>query len=148
MAFAYNKPTVLIETNVRTVFLHHCFPQATGVPDSALLPLIAASVPPDRVRDWYAALMDYGSYLKIQYGNASRRSRTYTKQSRFVGSNRQVRGAIVRALSATLAGYTAEALTKHLVSEGIAVTDISTQLAALSAEGMITKTKHRYHVPH
>lgn len=148
MAFAYNEPTVLIETNVRTVFIHHCFKEATGVPDTKLLPLIAATVPSDRARDWYAALMDYGSYLKREHGNVSRRSRTYVKQSRFAGSNRQVRGAIVRALSAAPAGYAVAALTKHLMREGVAVTDISKQLRELCTEGLIIKAGNRYQLPH
>ncbi|MCA9366243.1 A/G-specific adenine glycosylase, partial [Candidatus Kaiserbacteria bacterium] len=33
MNFAYEIPTALIETNVRTVFLHHFFPDATNVKD-------------------------------------------------------------------------------------------------------------------
>ena len=148
LAFAYNEPVVLIETNVRTVFLHHCFPGAVAVPDSALLPLIAEALPKERAREWYAALMDYGSHLKVQYGNVSRRSQAYVKQSRFAGSNRQVRGAIVRALSKYPDGLTAAALRRAIAGDGVVVPVIRSQLNALQAEGIVTKIKHRYYLPH
>jgi A/G-specific adenine glycosylase len=148
VAFAYNKPTVLIETNVRTVFIHHCFPGESSVPDSALLPLIATVLPAGRARAWYWALMDYGSDLKVQQGNVSRRSRAYVKQSRFAGSNRQVRGAIVRALSAHTSGLTAVALKQAMAKAGLVVSDIHNQLHDLQGEGIVTKTKQRYHLPH
>lgn len=99
LAFAYNQPVPLIETNVRTVFLYHFFPEQTSVSDAQLAPLIEACIPPDGARTWYAALMDYGSHLKKVVTNPSQRSRSYAKQSRFNGSNRQIRGAILRALS-------------------------------------------------
>ena len=50
-------------------------------------------------RLWYAALMDYGTHLKATVPNPSRRSAHHVKQARFEGSLRQVRGAIVRAVS-------------------------------------------------
>ncbi|NCN50870.1 MAG: hypothetical protein GW925_00280 [Candidatus Pacebacteria bacterium] len=43
--------------------------------------------------------MDYGSVLKKLTGNHGRRSTGYTKQSKFVGSPRQVRGEIIRLLT-------------------------------------------------
>lgn len=95
--FALNEPEVLIETNVRTVFLHHFFPRARKVSDGKLLPRIALSLPNQNSRIWYAALMDYGSYLKSLHPNPSRRSKHHTKQSKFEGSLRQVRGAILKA---------------------------------------------------
>lgn len=99
MAFAYNQPVSLIETNVRTVYLYHFFPARETVSDQELMPLIAASVPKDRARDWYATLMDYGSYLKSVVPNPSRKSKHHTRQSVFVGSVRQVRGEIIRLLA-------------------------------------------------
>ena len=44
-AFAFNLPGVYLETNVRSVFLHAFFPDAVGVPDRELIPLIAANCP-------------------------------------------------------------------------------------------------------
>ena len=40
MAFAYQKPALYLETNVRTVFLHELFPHEEGVSDKTLEPLV------------------------------------------------------------------------------------------------------------
>lgn len=98
LSFAYNQPTTIIETNVRTVFLHHFFPMQTEVPDSRLLPLIRQTLYTPNPREWYWALMDYGAYLKKILPNPSRKSKHHTKQSTFKGSLRQVRGEIIRIL--------------------------------------------------
>lgn len=97
-AYAFNEPTVFVETNIRTVFIHHFFPKEVSVADTMLVPLIAASVDTAHAREWYWALMDYGTYLKQTAGNAARASKTYTRQSPFQGSRRQLRGNILRAL--------------------------------------------------
>ena len=44
--------------------------------------------------------MDYGTYLKASVGNAGRASKSYTKQSTFNGSLRQIRGQVLRILAA------------------------------------------------
>lgn len=98
VCFAFNKPTVFIETNIRTVFIYHFFPCRTDVHDKELIPLIQDTVDQINPREWYYALMDYGVYLKKEVGNVSRASKHYTKQSRFEGSNRQIRGAILECL--------------------------------------------------
>jgi A/G-specific adenine glycosylase len=95
-AFAWNLPGVCIETNIRTVYIHHFFKRAQSVPDSSLLPIIAATLDKEHPRTWYAALMDYGSHLKATYGNTATKSAHYTKQSTFKGSHRQLRGHILR----------------------------------------------------
>ncbi len=99
VTFAFNKPTVFIETNVRTVFLHAFFNGQQEVYDKQLLPFIAATVDQDNPREWYYALMDCGVLLKKLYKNPSRQSKHHSKQSKFEGSDRQLRGAIVRLLT-------------------------------------------------
>lgn len=101
VSFAYNKPTVVIETNVRTVFLYHFFPEQTAIPDSKILPIIQQTVFEQNPQEWYWALMDYGAYLKKVLPNPSRKSKHHTKQSKFQGSLRQVRGEIIRILIET-----------------------------------------------
>jgi A/G-specific adenine glycosylase len=49
-------------------------------------------------REWYWALMDYGAYLGRTIPNPNKRSRHYTKQGGFEGSDRQIRGEIIRTL--------------------------------------------------
>lgn len=96
-AFAFNLPEVFVETNIRAVFLHEFFPEASGVPDKAILPLVDATMDRTNPRRWYQALMDYGAMLKVS-GNPSRRSAHHRTQSRFQGSRRQARGIILRFL--------------------------------------------------
>jgi len=98
-AFAFNKPTVFIETNIRAVFIHSFFHGKVGVHDNDLIPLIAAVVDQENPREWYYALMDYGVMLKKQHPNPSRKSIHHSKQSRFEGSDRQIRGMIIKLLT-------------------------------------------------
>lgn len=100
-AFAYNRPTVFIETNIRAVFIHFFFHDRTDVHDKEIFPLIEATLDRQNPRQWYYALMDYGVMLKKKMVNPSRRSKHHTQQSKFEGSDRQIRGAIVRLLTTT-----------------------------------------------
>ena len=103
-AFAFNQPVVVIETNIRAVYIHHFFSDQSQnikplVKDSQLVPLIEQTLDRSQPRVWYSALMDYGSYLKSQVPNPTRRSHHYTKQSKFEGSPRQLRGQILKLLT-------------------------------------------------
>ncbi len=97
-AFAFNRPAVFLETNIRRVFLHHFFPHAAGVEDRQLLPLVAQTLDAGRPRTWYYALMDFGASLKSGIANANRRSAHYRRQPRFENSDRQIRSRILQAL--------------------------------------------------
>lgn len=97
-AFAFGEPHPFIETNIRAAYLHHFFPDQTGVADRDLLPLVDATLDREDPRTWYYALMDYGVMLKGSLPNPSRRSRHHVHQSPFAGSNRQLRASVVRIL--------------------------------------------------
>lgn len=127
-SFAFDLPGVYLETNVRTVVLHHLFPDVPGVPDKELIPIVRATCPEasvekvsgkpdegatkgrpdiayavaqddrDTPRSWYYAMLDYGAYLKKTVPNPSRRAKAYSRQSRFEGSRRQKRAEVVRQL--------------------------------------------------
>ncbi|MBY0328479.1 A/G-specific adenine glycosylase [Patescibacteria group bacterium] len=98
--FAYNQPQVFIETNIRTVYMYHFFPESEElVDDKVLLPIIEATLDTENPRVWYWALMDYGSYLKSQGIKIHRRSTQYVKQKPLKGSIREVRGAIIKVLA-------------------------------------------------
>ncbi len=99
-AFAHNLPAVVLETNIRRVYLHHFFEGQEGIGDEQLRPIIAATQDESSPRIWYSALMDYGTYLATVLPNPNRRSKHYTKQSKFEGSRRQVRGNILKLLLA------------------------------------------------
>lgn len=97
-AFAFNMPTVFIETNIRAVFIHTFFSQESSVHDKQIMPLIEQTLAHQRPRDWYYALMDYGVMLKRSTKNPSRKSAHHTRQSKFEGSDRQIRGEVIRLL--------------------------------------------------
>jgi A/G-specific adenine glycosylase len=98
LAYAFNRPVVFIETNIRTVFLHFFFKNQKNVVDAVILPLVEKTIDNANPRIWYYALMDLGAMLKRQYGNPNWRSAHHAPQSRFEGSDRQVRGRILRML--------------------------------------------------
>lgn len=140
VAFAYNKPAIFIETNIRTVYIHQFFPNTKKVPDALLLPIIEGTLDKENPRQWYWALMDYGTYVKQTLGNASVRSSHYTKQKPFKGSNRQMRGAILKLLIAR--PLTARSLKRTLTS--FDEDKIDTVLASLTHEGMIHRKGRLY----
>lgn len=96
--FAFHKPLVFIETNIRTVFIYEFFPNRKDITDGELIPLIKQTLDTKHPYKFYSALMDYGAYLKKNNSNPSRKSARHTKQSRFEGSDRQIRGKILRLL--------------------------------------------------
>ena len=95
--FAFRQPDMYLETNARAVFIHELFPGRESVADKELVSLVEATCPQDaRVRAWYYALLDYGAYLKKTMPNPTRRSKHYTRQSKFEGSHRQKRAYLLR----------------------------------------------------
>ncbi len=98
--FAFNEPETLIETNIRTVYIHRFHIWNRGkIFDKDLLPYMVAAAEAQNPREWHWALMDYGAHLKRSGVRVNVRSTHYTKQSKFEGSLRQVRGAILKALA-------------------------------------------------
>jgi len=80
--------------------------------------------------------MDFGTYVKKTYGNASRKSRHYTKQSPFETSNRRIRGLILKALLAS--PQEESSLAQHLkIPQEI----IEKNIKQLTAEGFIVQDK-------
>lgn len=98
-AFAFNNAVPFIETNIRTVFIHHFFAKRTNVHDKEIFPLIEKTLDHKNPRTWYWALMDAGASLKKNGHRLNDRSAHYVRQSKFKGSNRELRGKILRALN-------------------------------------------------
>lgn len=142
-AFAFNIPTVFIETNIRAVYLHTFFYQQENILDKQLLPLISQTVDSTNPREWYYALMDYGVMLKKQYKNPSRKSKHHTVQSTFKGSDRQIRGEIIRHLIKQ--PYTQEELLTLYAQEG--AERMHAILAKMMREKIIKNTKGLIFLP-
>ncbi|MBI5638198.1 MAG: A/G-specific adenine glycosylase [Nitrospinae bacterium] len=140
-AFGFNKPAAFIETNIRAVFIHHFFRGRERVTDAELLPLVERTLDKKNPRRWYSALMDYGTALKRLHKNPARRSAHHQRQSKFEGSIRQARGALLKTLLAAGKGMTAAALARQtLLTEGRA----AAILAVLAEEGLVKRRKDRF----
>jgi len=104
MAFAWNEPTIFVETNIRRVFIHFFFPKRRKVTDAAIERYITRTIDRKHPREWYWAVMDYGAWLASPTArgprskNPNRRSAHYVRQSKFHGSDRELRGKILRLL--------------------------------------------------
>jgi A/G-specific adenine glycosylase len=139
LAFAFEQPVVFIETNIRRVFLHSFFADQKGITDREILPLVAETLDRERVRDWYYALMDYGAMLKGAFPNPNRRSAHYARQSPFNGSNREVRGRILK----TLLGKTVSSVEELAQAIGISPDRTEAALEQLLAEGFVIRNGER-----
>lgn len=143
MAFAHSADVVFVETNIRTVVMHHFFPGRKKIDDKEILNVLEQALPHGKSREWYSALMDYGAYLKRSGVKLNARAKGYTKQSAFKGSGREVRGAILKSLARG-------ACTKRtLLSlfDTTRCTQINLQLEKLLQEGMIERHASRYQLP-
>ena len=137
LAYAYNQPALFIETNIRTVYIHHYFADQSAVPDAAIRELLAETIDADNPREFYWALMDYGTHLKQALGNFNRQSKSYAKQSTFKGSRREIRGQVLRILAS---GVHAEADLLAVLPDD----RLLPVLADLVSEGMIKKQSKGY----
>lgn len=142
LAFAFNRPVVMIETNIRRVFIHCFFQDRTEVADREILPLIEATLDRENPREWYNALMDYGYHLGTTIENPNRRSRHYQRQSSFEGSNRQIRGKILRLLVDGGEQATGD-LCRNL---DLPTSAIAPVLKQLEDEGFITREGNRVRI--
>jgi len=139
-AFAFNMPVVFIETNIRRVFIHYFFTDTDTVRDAEILPLVEKALYRKNPRVWYWALMDLGTALKKTVPNPNRRSVHYSKQSPFEGSDRNIRGIIIRMLLAK-PGMSEN---KFLEIRNEDPARIKKILSALESEGFIHRYKDRF----
>lgn len=141
-AFAFDAPVVFIETNIRTVFIHAFFRKEETVNDEEILPLVDQTLDGKSPRAWYYALMDYGTMLKKTNPNPNRRSVHYVRQSRFHGSDRQLRGLLLRFfLNHDVAGE--EQVRESVSCDSARLHKI---LAGLVKDGFVSRTKGGYRV--
>jgi A/G-specific adenine glycosylase len=138
-AYSFNQPAIYIETNIRTVYIHHFFVAEDAVDDKQLLSLIETTLDGSKPRQWHWALMDYGVLLKQSVGNQGQRSKQYTKPSKFDGSLRQLRAAVLRTV---------------LKSGSLRLDDIARQhpdsrlkaaLSGLVHDGLLRQSAGKYH---
>lgn len=98
-AYAFNQPAIFVETNVRTVYIHHFFADDFDVTDRQIIAKLEVTIDQKNPRRFYQNLMDYGSWLKANGVRNNARSKQYKKQSPLRGSLREMRGEILRRLT-------------------------------------------------
>jgi len=138
-AFAFNRPVIFIETNIRRVFIHHYFADKTNISDSDILLYVEKTLDKKNPREWYWALMDYGAYLATQIDNPNKKSKHYIKQKKFKGSIREIRGGVLKLLLKR---------PHTLVELGNIYKDerLFTTLKQLIKEGFVTKKGEGYYI--
>lgn len=142
-AFAHNEDGVFVETNLRTAVIHHFFPKKKKVSDADILKVLEKAYPKGRAREWYAALMDYGAYLKRSGVRVNAKAKAYTKQSRFAGSAREARGAILKCL---VRGPRSSTFLVGILGDDREV-QVKSQLASLVKEGLIELYRGKFRLP-
>ena len=135
-AYAWNQQVVFIETNIRTVYIHHFTRDNEIVSDDFIRDCVEYTLDHEHPREFYWALMDYGAYLKTQV-KTIHRSKHYVKQTTFHGSKRQIRGQILRELSM-------RPLSAKQLAVSIGDDRLQLVLTELCHENLITKNGERY----
>jgi A/G-specific adenine glycosylase len=141
LAYCFNLPIPFIETNIRRVFIHHFFARRRKVPDARIMPLVEESLDKKNPREWYYALMDYGTMLGRGNVNANRQSTGYKRQSAFSGSMRQLRGRVLEAM------LRLESAAPGQISRLLGEKDerLGEALRQLVAEGFLRRDRRRYY---
>ncbi len=135
LVFAFNKDLAAVDTNIRRVLI------ASGFADEEMSNSQLQSVAEDlllkgRSRDWHNALMDYGSLVLT---SSSTNIAPKSKQPRFKGSTRELRGAIIRILTNSKTMSINELIT-YLDSEDVHCMDVNPVLDQLLAERLVERT--------
>jgi A/G-specific adenine glycosylase len=135
LAYGFNIPVSFIETNIRTVLFHHFFQNGDKVNDSELLVVLDQVLDHEHPREWYWALMDYGTFLKKKGVGKNAQSVHYKKQAPLKGSIREVRGQILKQL--TKSSMTEDELRSSVIDDE----RFSVALEGLIGDGLIVSRK-------
>lgn len=142
MAFAFEKEALFIETNIRRVYIHFFFHDKDQISDKEIIPILEETMDRRNLREWYYALMDYGVYLGKTLPNSNKKSKHYVLQSRFEGSDRKIRGEILRVLLHSQK-VTFQTLYDHFKESR---TRIDTIVKGLEKDGFIIVKKNIIHL--
>jgi A/G-specific adenine glycosylase len=137
LVYAFNQPVLFVETNIRSVYFHHFFQDDAAVADKEILNLLEQTLDTNNPREYYWALMDYGTFLKQNGRGAISQSKHYAKQTKFEGSLRQIRGRVIKLLAE-------RPMTPSALLDGLADSRAPEVLANLEKEGLIRLSDEEY----
>jgi len=135
--FSTNADLVTVDTNIRRIFIKE-FNLPEKVSDKELWKLAEKCLPIGKSRDWHNALMDYGA---LHLTSKKTGIKPKTQQSRFEGSDRQLRARVIRIL---LQGD--ESLTNMSRTLNVASSWLQRILEKLVSEEIISKKNNRYYL--
>jgi len=136
--FAANENIATVDTNIRRILINE-FNLKKLIPDKDLFQLAERCLPKKRSRDWHNALMDYGA---IYLTSKKTGIKPKTIQSKFDGSDRQIRGKILRMLLN-------DQQSEYQLEQKLQIDSkrLSKILVKMKKEGTVSKTDSFYHVP-
>jgi len=144
LIFAFNKDLATIDTNIRRVIIASGF-ACEDTNESDLQKIADALLLKGRSSDWHNALMDYGSAVLT---STTTGIEPISKQPRFSGSSREIRGIVVRMLTQT-ESLSKEEIVSHLCTEGIESSNLTEILDQLIRDNLIVKNDSGdYHIIH
>ncbi len=138
LAFAFGKRVSFIETNIRRVYIHFFFPRHRRVSDEMILAQIKATLPSAEIRNWYYALMDYGAIALKTIQNPNRQSAHYRRQAPFKGSERELRGRIIREFTKVKRLTYADLMRRIANQDKSTSKNVKTTVNQLAHEGFLT----------
>lgn len=139
-AYSFNLSSVFVETNIRTVYIHHFFNDEFDINDKQILEKLKDTIDTEHPREFYWSLMDYGSWLKANGVRNNASSKHYVKQAQLKGSVREVRGYILRQLVA------GEPINYEIVATAFDETRAHEALEGLARDAIIHKKSSSYHL--
>lgn len=133
-AFAFGKRVAAVDTNVRKVIIHK-LKLPSDTPMAQIRDLAGRLLPRSGIREWHYALMDYA-----RLGLSAAESRAIpalSKQSKFEGSRRQIRGELVRQLTEK------RSVRLETVADALGrdIDEVREAALSLATEGVITLNK-------
>jgi A/G-specific adenine glycosylase len=133
--FSTNADLVTVDTNIRRIFIEE-FHLSKKVSDNDLWTFAEQCLPKARSREWHNALMDYGSlYLTSKKTGIKPK----TQQTRFEGSDRQIRAKVLRLLLQSSASL----IELHQFT-GVELERLQVILEKMVREQVVCREKNRY----
>ncbi|MFH1409037.1 MAG: Fe-S cluster assembly protein HesB [Nanoarchaeota archaeon] len=127
LAFAHNQPVPVIDTNIRRVLIHE-LELDPDISMKELEKIAIKAIPKGKSRVWHNALMDYGAMVMTAKKTGIR---PVSAQPSFKGSDREVRGYIIREL---VKGKT---VSSHWVQKAFPDKDVLPIIVKMEKEGII-----------
>ena len=141
--FAFGSNEAFLDTNIRRVYLHFFFPERKNISDAEILKIAQKALWKKNPREWHYALFDYGSAV-LKDRKINKRSRHYTKQSKFEGSFRSLRTRVMRLLLDRQNQTATKSRIERLLKEAQSPYTPEKVLAALEKDGLVKREGNSY----